>query len=101
MDNTCSYIKKVIQKIPKNKSVFEIREAVLNRLDEFINTKINTKDVISQKHGINLIKENDCLLIYGKSQIFRNILSKAVQKGINFKVIYVDSRQNNHSKLKI
>lgn len=78
--------------------MIDVKEALLSKLDEFINTKINTKDIISTKQGINLIKENDCLLIYGKSQIFRNILTRAVQRGINFRVIYVDNRQNNYSK---
>ena len=81
-----------------NRTVVDLKEALIIKLDEFINTKINTKDIISNKHGINLIKEGDCLLIYGKSQIYRTILSKAVEKGINFKVIYVDNRQNNHSR---
>lgn len=75
-----------------------MKEALINKLDEFVNTKINTKQIIAYKKGINLIKENDCILVYGKSQIFRNVLKEAVDKGIKFRVVYVDNRQNNHSK---
>lgn len=81
-----------------NKKVNDLKEALFYKLDEFINTKINTKDILSNKHAINLIKDGDCILIYGKSQIYRNILMMAVDREINFKVIYVDSRQSNYSK---
>jgi translation initiation factor 2B subunit (eIF-2B alpha/beta/delta family) len=96
LHNSTKFVKNILQKIQNNKNID--RELILNKLDEFINTKINTKDIISYKHGTNLIKENDYILIYGKSQIFRKILTKAVQKKINFKVIYVDNKQNNYSK---
>ncbi len=99
LNNTCKFIKNILQKIQNNKNID--KEAIINKFDEFINTKINTKDFISYKHGINLIKENDCILIYGKSQIFRKLLTKAVQKKINFKVIYVDNIQNNYIKTEI
>jgi translation initiation factor eIF-2B subunit delta len=92
------YIKKVLQKVPISLSSIDIKEALVNKLDEFVNTKINTKQIIAYKKGINLIKDNDCILIYGKSQIFRNILKEAVDKGIKFKVVYVDNRQTNYSK---
>ena len=95
LHNSTKFIKNILQKIQNNKNVDN--ELIINKLDEFINTKINTKDLISSKHGINLIKENDCILIYGKSEIFRKILSKAVERKINFKVIYVDNKQNNNS----
>ena len=95
LHNSTKFIKNILQKIQNNKNVD--KELIINKLDEFINTKINTKDFISSKHGINLIKENDCILIYGKSEIFRKILTKAVEKKINFKVIYVDNKQNNYS----
>ena len=90
------FVKNLIEKT-QNKNI--PTSSIISKLDEFINTKINTKEYISNKHGINLIKEGDNILIYGKSQIFRNILTKAIQKGLNFKVVYVDNRQNNYSNL--
>jgi translation initiation factor eIF-2B subunit delta len=101
LENACFYIKKVLQNVPLNKNSIDIKEALINKLEEFINTKINTKEIIANKRGINLIKENDCILIYGKSKIFRNILKEAVNRGINFKVIYVDTRQDNHIKTEV
>jgi translation initiation factor 2B subunit (eIF-2B alpha/beta/delta family) len=99
LENACVYIKKVLQKVPVSLSSIDMKEALVNKLDEFVNTKINTKQIIAYKKGINLIKENDCILVYGKSQIFRNILKEAAEKEIKFRVVYVDNRQNNHSKL--
>lgn len=97
LENACVYIKKVLQKVPVNNNTNDIKEALTNKLDEFVNTKINTKQFIAYKKGINLIKENDCILIYGKSQIFRNILKEAAEKEIKFKVVYVDNRETNYS----
>lgn len=98
LDNTCSYIKKILTSIPHNFDTIQIKDALIGKLDEFIHTKIYTKDIISDKTGANLIKDNDCILIYGKSKIFRNLLSNAVKNGKKFKVIYADNRQDNHSK---
>jgi translation initiation factor eIF-2B subunit delta len=101
LDNSCKYIKKILNKIPLDKNSLDIKEALMNKLDEFINTKINTKDIIATNRGVNLIKENDCLLIYGKSKIYRSILTSAVSKGIKFKVFYTDNRQETHIKSEI
>ncbi len=45
------------------------------------------------QRGNSIIKENDCILVYGHSKIFRAIFQRAVENGVNFKVIYVDNRQ--------
>ena len=66
-----------------------------------INTKILTKLIISDKTGNHLIKDNDFILIYGKSKVFRNMLLKAVQDGVKFKVAFVDNRKNNQIKSEI
>jgi translation initiation factor 2B subunit (eIF-2B alpha/beta/delta family) len=99
LDNSCTYIKKVLNKVATSyKNVPEIKEMICRKIEEFIHTKIDTKRIISSSNrGLNLIKEGDCLMIYGKSKIFRNILQKAVDSNINFKVIFVDNVQENHS----
>lgn len=101
LDNTCIYLRRIKEILPNfvNKvSSIEIKNSVINKLDEFLNTKIKTKQIISDKTGNHLITNDDYLLIYGKSKIFRKMLSKAVNDGIKFKVVFVDTRKENQSK---
>lgn len=47
LENTSSYIKYLLTKLPQNRNPVELKELLVNKLDEFINTKINTKDIIA------------------------------------------------------
>jgi hypothetical protein len=53
LDNTSTYIKTLLKKIPQNKNPVEIKEIMAYKLEEFINTKINTKDIIA--NNVNYI----------------------------------------------
>jgi hypothetical protein len=35
-------------------------------------------------------------MLYGNSVIFRSMIERAVLNGINFRIIYVDNRQENN-----
>ena len=104
LDNTCIYlrkVKKILPLFPSNASPLTIKNSLISKIDEYINTKILTKLIISDKTGNHLIKDNDFILIYGKSKVFRNMLLKAVQDGVKFKVAFVDNRKNNQIKSEI
>ncbi len=102
LDNTIFYlkeIKSILNKIPSNISFPNIRDFICSKIDDFILKRINTKQIISDK--TDLINENDVILIYGKSKIFRQLLTKAKNKKIKFKIIFVDNRQLNHISTEI
>ena len=102
LDNTIYFLKEIkaiLNTIPTNISFPNIRDFISLKIDDFILKNINTKQIISDK--TDLIKNNDVILIYGKSKIFRNLLSKAKQKQINFKLIFVDNPQLNHISTEI
>ena len=104
LDNTCIYLRKVKKILPlfsPKSSPLMIKDSIISKIDEYINTKINTKMIISDKTGNHLIKDGDYILIYGKSKIFRNILEKAVKEGIKFKVVFVDNRKANQIKTEV
>jgi hypothetical protein len=52
LENTSSYIKYLLTKLPQNRNPVELKEMLVNKLDEFINTKINTKDIIA--HNVKI-----------------------------------------------
>ena len=60
-----------------------------------------SKNIIADSSSRNLIKDGDNILIYGKSKIFRKILLKAHQQGINFEVIFVDTPKSNQISTEI
>ena len=102
LDNTIYYlreIKSILNTIPSNISFPNIRDFICTKIDDFILKRINTKQIISDK--TDLINDNDVILIYGKSKIFRNLLTKAKNKKIKFKIIFVDNRQLNHISTEI
>jgi hypothetical protein len=47
LDNTSNFVKNLMSKIPTNKNPFDAKEILLNKLEEFINTKIATKEIIA------------------------------------------------------
>ena len=53
LDNTATYIKTLLKKIPQNKNPVEVKEIMAYKLEEFINTKINTKEIIA--NNVNFI----------------------------------------------
>lgn len=85
----------------------EIFEIISNKIEEFINLNFFNEDKIAtnvffnfllEKRASSLIKNGDCILIYGKSKIFRKMIENAMKNKIDFRLIYVDNRENNHSK---
>ena len=94
-------IRKILPTLPENSTTSNIKEIIIKKIDEFIDTRINVKNYISSKVGEGLVQEGDIILIYGKSIIFREILKKAKNDGISFKVIFVDDKKNNQLKTEI
>jgi hypothetical protein len=61
LENTTSYIKYLLTKLPLNRNPIELKEMLVNKLDEFINTKINTKDIIA--HNVSLVYFSEVTLL--------------------------------------
>lgn len=89
------------------KSVIEIMDILSNKIDEYISLNFFNEDKIAAnvkffkkkiQRGNQLIKNGDCILVYGKSKIFKIMIENAVKENKDFRLIYVDNRENNHSK---
>ena len=97
--NTLEYLTQLkysINKFQKDVKTIIIKNYLIDQINIFIKNKIQTKSIISDKSANHLIQNNDVILIYGKSKIFRNILLSAHKNNIKFKIIFVDNRRENH-----
>ena len=97
--NTLAYLTQLkisINKFPINVKTIIIKNFLIEQINNFIKNKIETKTIISDKSANHLIQDNDIILIYGKSKIFRNIIMSAHKNNIKFKIIFVDNRRENH-----
>ena len=97
--NTLEYLTQLkynINDFQKDVKTIKIKNYLIEQINIFIKNKIQTKSIISDKSANHLIQNNDVILIYGKSKIFRNILLSAHKNNIKFKIIFVDNRRENH-----
>ena len=97
--NTLEYLTQLkynINDFQKDVKTIIIKNYLIDQINIFIKNKIQTKSIISDKSANHLIQNNDVILIYGKSKIFRNILLSAHKNNIKFKIIFVDNRRENH-----
>ena len=97
--NTLEYLTQLkynINDFQKDVKTIIIKNYLIEQINIFIKNKIQTKSIISDKSANHLIQNNDVILIYGKSKIFRNILLSAHKNNIKFKIIFVDNRRENH-----
>ena len=97
--NTLEYLTQLkysINQFQKDVKTIIIKNFLIEQINNFIKNKIQTKSIISDKSANHLIQNNDVILIYGKSKIFRNILLSAHKNNIKFKIIFVDNRRENN-----
>ena len=74
----------------------DILALLIKSLKDFILTKVQKpKSLIAEKHGQDLIKEGETVLIYGKYTPFKNIVRSAAEK-ITFKLIFLDNYSDKH-----
>jgi translation initiation factor eIF-2B subunit delta len=70
----------------------EARAQLIERIEHFIRERITMADKLIVQNGLQKIHDGDVILTYAKSSVVENLLLETKKKGIDFKVIVVDSR---------
>ncbi|GAA5796793.1 hypothetical protein EDC94DRAFT_618106 [Helicostylum pulchrum] len=70
----------------------ESRNRLIERIGHFIRERITMADQLIVQNGLQKIQDGDVILTYAKSSVVESLLLETKKKGIDFKVIVVDSR---------
>ncbi|KAI9022234.1 hypothetical protein CLU79DRAFT_751775 [Phycomyces nitens] len=70
----------------------ESRARLIQHIEDFIRDRITLADQLIVQYGLQKINDGDVILTYGKSSVVEALLLETKKKGIEFKVIVVDSR---------
>ncbi|ORX62173.1 IF-2B-domain-containing protein [Hesseltinella vesiculosa] len=70
----------------------DARHRLMNRIEHFIRERITMADQLIVQNGLQKINDGEVILTFGKSSVVESLLLATKKKGINFKVIVVDSR---------
>ncbi|KAI8079624.1 uncharacterized protein B0P05DRAFT_541367 [Gilbertella persicaria] len=70
----------------------EARTRLTERIGHFIRERITMADQLIIQNGLQKIQDGDVILTFAKSSVVENLLLQTKKKGIDFKVIVVDSR---------
>eukprot|EP00752_Nemacystus_decipiens_P007738 g6917.t1 len=93
MGNTYKALRNIIAKSPPSLPEEEAKASIIDKINEFINTRITLAANEIAKNAITKIREGDVILTYGRSSLVESILVAAQQtKRGSFRVIVVDSR---------
>lgn len=68
------------------------RTRLIERIGHFIRERITMADQLIVQNGLQKIQDGDVILTYAKSSVVESLLLETKKKGIDFKVIVVDSR---------
>ena len=81
-----------------------LKELIKRKISYFIDRRVKKlveKDEENINIKLDLIKDDETILLFGKSKIFRKILLKAKKDNIKFKIIFVDSPKRNQFSTEI
>ncbi|KAI9280421.1 hypothetical protein BY458DRAFT_500644 [Sporodiniella umbellata] len=70
----------------------EARTRLIEHIGHFIRERITMADKLIVQNGLQKIKDGDVILTYAKSSVVESLLLETKKKGIDFRVIVVDSR---------
>jgi len=92
MGNAIKFLKLHISNLPPNISENEAREVLYQRIDGFLQEKIDFAGRVIAQYGASKICHGDVILVYAASYSVEQVLLKAADEGKSFRVIVVDSR---------
>ena len=92
METALQYLKSKVITLPLSIDVQEIKEQMYDRINTFINEKIDLPASIIAGIGAGIIKSGDVVLIYDYSSTVIKTLILAKESGKAFRVIVSDSR---------
>ncbi|CAF4704076.1 unnamed protein product [Rotaria sp. Silwood1] len=97
MGTAIRYLKTHIERIPRNITNEKAKELLSDVIKSFLREKIELAGIaIAETYAITKITNGDVILIFGYSSLIMRILETAINRGINFRVIIVDSRPQQH-----
>ncbi|ORZ25335.1 hypothetical protein BCR42DRAFT_399918 [Absidia repens] len=70
----------------------DARNRLMERIEHFIRERITMADQLIVQNGLQKIHDGEVILTFGKSSVVESLLLATKKKGIDFKVIVVDSR---------
>ncbi|CAO3578147.1 unnamed protein product [Absidia cylindrospora] len=70
----------------------DARYRLMERIEHFIRERITMADQLIVQNGLQKIHDGEVILTFGKSSVVESLLLATKKKGIDFKVIVVDSR---------
>lgn len=90
MGNAIRWLKQEISLVSIDTKELEAKQHIIDKIDLFINEKMEYAGVGIVKHAVNHITENSTLLTFGHSQVLERLFEALADKNIT--VIIVDSR---------
>ncbi|KAI9136081.1 hypothetical protein BKA69DRAFT_1106346 [Paraphysoderma sedebokerense] len=98
MGNSIRYLKKEITALGIDIPDRDAKQHLINRIDQYIRERITLADEAIISNSMQKIHDGDVILTYARSSIVQKLLLEAHGKGIDFRVIVVDSRPKYEGK---
>ncbi|KAK9463857.1 uncharacterized protein V1516DRAFT_668878 [Lipomyces oligophaga] len=92
MGNAIRWLKQQISIVPIDLSDSQARDGLVTKIDNFLRDKIEVADRVITDSAVQLIGHGDVVLTYARSSVVEKVFLEAHLRGIDFKVIVVDSR---------
>ncbi len=92
MGNAMTFLKTSIATIDKYTPEEEAKADLGTSIERFISEKISFAGEAIAGYACGKIRDRDCILTYGYSEVIEGILTKARREGKQFRVIVCDSR---------
>jgi len=92
MGNAIRFIKKEIQSFDRNSSSEELRENIVESIEDFINVNFVLHPKAISETANKKIKEGDVILTFSHSKLVEKVLLDAAQAGKQFRVVVSEAR---------
>ncbi|CAF1262254.1 unnamed protein product [Rotaria sordida] len=97
MGTAIRYLKTHIERIPRDITNEKAKELLSDVIKSFLREKIELASIaIAETYAITKITNGDVILIFGYSSLIMRILETAINREIDFRVIIVDARPQQH-----
>ncbi|RIA96473.1 hypothetical protein C1645_674600, partial [Glomus cerebriforme] len=98
MGNAIRHLKLEISTMDIDLADDDAKRLLCEKIDNFIRDRITVADRVIVSYGLQKIQDGDVILTYARSSVVQALLLEAHAKGIQFKVIVVDSRPRLEGK---
>ena len=106
--NTCRYLQllsdNILSELSEKLKTYKLasitlKDLIKSKINYFIERRV--KKLVFENININLINDEETILLFGKSKIFKKILLKAKKDNKRFKIIFVDSPKRSQFSTEI